>query len=340
MTVTATARAAPLRLLLAGDAMLGRGVATWIRRCGPAYPLGALGGLLEAPDLVIANLECALTRRSRHWSGAPKAFYFGAPPEAAQTLAGAGIRLASLANNHVLDFGVEGLHDTLAALERHGIAHAGAGAGDGIAAARRPALVDCRGVRIGMAAFCDHQADFAAAPGHPGIAWLDLHDEPAALAAFAQALAALREAGADWPILSLHWGPNMVWQPRPRFRRLARGAVDMGWKIVFGHSAHVFQGIELYRGFPILYAVGDLVDDYAVDPAFRNDHQLLFELELAAGRLGAILLHPIFIARCRTRPAAPDQARWTAGRMGALCDQLGTRIDTAGGPWRIAPGQA
>lgn len=331
----ATGPAPPLRVMFGGDAMLGRIVRAKIERFGPDYPLGALAPLLRQADLAIVNLECAITACTRQWSGEPKAFYFGAPPAAIESLVGAGIKLVSLANNHTLDFGVQGLLDTVQALDAHGIAHAGAGAD--LAAAGAPAMVDCHGVRFGMAAFCDHQEDFAAAAGRPGIAWLDLDDEPGALGAFERALAPLLEAGVDWPILALHWGPNMVWRPSARFRRLAHGAIDMGWKILFGHSAHVFHGIELRQGCPILYAAGDLVDDYYVDPEFRNDHQLLFELELDAAALRRIALHPLFIDDCRTVQANAAQRAWIFRTMSGLCGELGTPSRQAGAQLLVEP---
>jgi len=325
-----------LRLVFGGDAMLGRLVGDAIACRGPDYPLGAIAGLLLQADLAVVNLECAITASTRLWSGAPKAFYFGAPPQAACSLAGAGVRLVSLANNHALDYGVEGLRDTLRVLDAYGIAHAGAG--EDLAAARRPAIVDCKGVSVGMAAFCDHQQDFAAQARRPGIAWLDLEDEPAALAAFGEALAPLQAAGVAWPILSLHWGPNMVWRPGPRFRRLAHAAIDMGWKILFGHSAHVFHGIELRQGCPILYAAGDLVDDYYVDPQFRNDHQVLFELELSGGTLRRLVLHPLFIGNCRSVPANADQRAWIGHQLDTLCRELGTGVRVDGERFEIVPG--
>jgi poly-gamma-glutamate synthesis protein (capsule biosynthesis protein) len=235
--------------------------------------------------------------------------------------------MVSLANNHSLDYDVQGLADTLRILDAHGIAHTGAG--PDLAWAQAPAVVACGGVLVGMAAFCDHQPDFAAADDHPGIAWLGLHDETAATDAFARALAPLRAAGVRWPILSLHWGPNMATTPSPHLRRLAHAAIDVGWKIVFGHSAHVFHGIELYRGWPILYAAGDLVDDYAVDPALRNDHQLLFDIHLCEDALRRIALHPIFIRHGRALPADHTRRTWTYTRMQALCRDLGTaaRLD-------------
>jgi poly-gamma-glutamate synthesis protein (capsule biosynthesis protein) len=324
----------PLRVIFGGDTMLGRLVRDSIVRHGPGYPLGAIAPLLRQADLAIVNLECAITAASGLWPGAPKAFYFGAPPEAVQTLANAGVALVNLANNHALDYDVRGLLDTIKTLDDHAILHAGAGRDT--RASLQPAIVQRKQLGFGMAAFCDHQADFAAAEGRPGIAWLDLHDEAGATAAFAHALAPLLAAGVTWPILSLHWGPNMVWRPSGRFRRLAHAAVDIGWKIVYGHSAHVFHGIELYRGCPILYATGDLVDDYYVDPEFRNDHQLLFELQLGERALHRIVLHPLFIEHCRVAPAGGARRDWIFRQMAVLCRELGTTTRVAGDTLVIA----
>jgi poly-gamma-glutamate capsule biosynthesis protein CapA/YwtB (metallophosphatase superfamily) len=320
--------AAPLRLLFGGDVMLGRLVGEAMLREGAHYPLGALAPLLRGADLAIANLECAICDPMERWHGAPKAFYFRAPPLAGAALREAGIQLVSLANNHVLDYDVQGLLETVRILDANGILHAGAGID--LAAASAPVVVERKGVRIGMAAFCDHQDDFAATREHPGMAWLGLHDEAAAIDAFARALAPLLAEGVRWPILSLHWGPNMVSSPDQRQRRLARAAIDAGWKIVFGHSAHVFQGVELYGGCPILYAAGDLVDDYAVDPGFRNDHQLLFELEFGDDALARIVMHPLFIRHCRVFPANSAQRMWIAERMRELCAALGTAVRVEG----------
>jgi poly-gamma-glutamate synthesis protein (capsule biosynthesis protein) len=328
----------PLRLLFGGDMMLGRLVGEAMLREGPDYPLGAVSPLLRGADLAIANLECAVCEPGERWHGAPKAYYFRAPPLAGQALRDAGIGLVSLANNHILDYDVQGLLETLRILDAHGIAHAGAGTN--LAAATAPAIVERRSVRIGMAAFCDHQDDFAAADDHPGMAWLGMHDEAAAIDAFARALAPLRAEGVRWPILSLHWGSNMVSEPSPQQRRLARAAIDVGWKIVFGHSAHVFQGVELYEGCPILYAAGDLVDDYAVDPSFRNDHQLLFELVLGEDALERVVMHPLFIRGCRVYRANSAQRPWIIERMQGLCTGLGTGTVIDGDTLVIRPRMA
>jgi poly-gamma-glutamate synthesis protein (capsule biosynthesis protein) len=325
--MSAPVEAPPLRVMFGGDTMLGRTVKERIVRRGAHYPLGAIAPFLRQADLVIVNLECAITASSTLWPGEPKAFYFGAPPAAVESLVDANVGLVNLANNHALDYDVKGLLDTLKTLDDHAIAHAGAG--HDLTAALQPTIVQRKHLRFGMAAFCDHQEDFAASDSRPGIAWLDLEDEAAALAAFEKALATLSAAGVAWPVLSLHWGPNMVWRPSARFRRLAHAAIDMGWKIVYGHSAHVFHGVELYRGCPILYATGDLVDDYYVDREFRNDHQLLFELQLGPHALHRIVMHAVFIEDCRTIPATSAQRDWTFRQMAQLCREFGTttRID-------------
>ncbi|MGZ8292170.1 MAG: CapA family protein [Telluria sp.] len=324
----ASASAQPVRLMLGGDLMLGRIVAKAIRRFGPRYPLLGVAPLMRGADLTIVNLECAITSSTTEWRGAPKAFYFGAPPAAIDSLLDAGVDLASLANNHALDFEVEGLLDTLRLLGANNIAWAGAG--NNLHEALTPAIVERKGIRFGMAALCDHQADFATGPRLPGTAYVDLDDEPAALALMRKLLAAVRREDVDWPILSLHWGPNMVWQPSRAFRRIAHAAIDMGWKILFGHSAHVFHGIELYRGCPIIYAAGDLVDDYYVDPEFRNDHQLLFELQLDRGALRGIALHPLLIADCQATLARGEHFAYIARQMTKLCGRMGTQVRTSG----------
>ncbi|HEY7758612.1 MAG TPA: CapA family protein [Burkholderiales bacterium] len=327
----------PARLMVGGDVMLGRLVADSIGARGADHPLAPIADIMRSADLTLINLECAITASSGRWPGAPKAFYFGAPPEAVRTLTHAGVDLVSLANNHTLDFDVQGLRDTLRHLAQAGIACAGAG--ENAAAARAPALVERGGVRFALVAYCDHQEDFAAGPDTPGIAWLDLKDEAGAVREFEAALGRIRAAGgAHWPILSLHWGPNFAFAPAERFTRLARAAVDAGFAMVFGHSAHNFQGVELYHGRPILYSTGDLVDDYAVDPWFRNDRSLLFELEISGTGLQRMRLHPVVIDDYQTRAASGADFEWIVQRLTDQCTGFRTRVQRSQHEVWIEPG--
>ncbi len=317
------------RVMFGGDVMLGRLVKNAILRFGRSYPLAPIAPMMRAADLTVINLECALTSGVERWPGAHKAYYFGAPPQAIDALREAGVDMVSLANNHVLDFGIGGLRETLELLHQHDMSFAGAG--ETLAEACSAAIVKRHCMRFGMVAFCDHQADFAASPERPGIAHIDSDDETGTITLFRNALERMQAQAVDWPILSLHWGPNMVFRPAPKFRRLARAAIIMGWKMVYGHSAHVFQGIELVQGCPIIYAAGDLVDDYHVDPHFMNDHQLLFELKFDGSTLRSIALHPVVIRHCQVRPADADQTLLIAKWMTRVSLEMGTRVKSDGG---------
>lgn len=308
--------------------MLGRLVKDAILLKGLDYPMGKIAPLMREADLVIVNLECAITNHPYIWSGAEKAFYFGAPPQAAEILASCGVKMVSLANNHILDFDRKGLLDTLCYLNAQNIAYAGAG--KNAFEAYAPAYVQVKKHKFGMSAFCDHQQDFQATDSEPGMAYLNLDDTVTTLYQFEQSLHEMQQSAVDWPILSLHWGPNQALRPAKNFIFLAHTALDMGYKLIFGHSAHVFQGIEIYRKFPIIYAAGDLVDDYYVDPRLKNDHQLLIELEIAQDRVSCMQFHPVFIRDCQTVPANEQQTDFIATSMQALCAKLNAVVQLQG----------
>ena len=83
---------------------------------------------------------------------------------------------------------------------------------------------------------------------------------------------------ADIVVFSIHWGPNMRQYPPKDFVEFAHAVMDAGADIFHGHSAHVFQPIEIYNGKPIFYDCGDFIDDYAVDIDLRNDYALLYNV--------------------------------------------------------------
>src|SRR6266536_2316046 len=118
-----------ITVALAGDTMLGRGVAETLL-ASPRAPLVApeLAELTRAADLFVCNLECCVSSRGSRWPAPGKPFHFRAPPLAAERLADFGVGLVTLANNHALDFGAEALEDTVEHLAAAGVATVGAGA--------------------------------------------------------------------------------------------------------------------------------------------------------------------------------------------------------------------
>jgi poly-gamma-glutamate synthesis protein (capsule biosynthesis protein) len=320
-------------LIFGGDTMLGRTVAEHVAANGRMAVWKDVLPTLWSADLVLVNLECALTRHAVEWTdGERKAFYFRAHPSAVETLTAAGIDFVSLANNHVLDFGVDGLRETIETLDRAGVAHAGAGVD--LAEAERPARLDAEGVRIAVVAAADHPEPWAAAPERPGIRLLRIGSETD-LERLARSLAEAR-AGADFVVLALHWGPNMRDRPTRDFRRFAHAAIDAGADIVWGHSAHVVQGIEFHKGRPILYDTGELVDDYAVDPELRNDLGALFRVHVRGPVVDEVAALPIRIDDMRTGIATEPERSWFAKKLTAQCAALATSVEEASDGWLVA----
>jgi len=307
--------------------MLGRGVNATVQKEGVAHPFAPLAHVTRRPDLFAANLECALSTFPRRYAGPPKAFYFIADPSGAAVLVHAGIGLVSLANNHALDADASGLGDTLRLLDGANIAHAGAGMT--AKEAKRPAIVERSGVLLALLSCCDHQADFSARHDRPGIWYLNL-EEPDGQEPLLEAVEALAPR-VDHVIVALHWQPN--WAPKvpPSYRRLARLLADAGARVVWGHSPHHFQGVEwMEREAVALYSAGDLVSDYAVDPGYRNDRQLLFEVTVAPGRVTRVRALPVELGYAETHPASDAARKWITRRFGTMCGQVGSRVDDAG----------
>ena len=217
-----------------------------IRRTGNA---GAVRDLVRSADLALANLEGPTpTRHSFHATG----MVFTGDPALLAGLGRAGFDVLSLANNHAGDAGATGVVQTLRALERAGIAHAGAGRN--LVLARRPAIVDVRGVRVAVLAYD------AIAPGRAGTAARAGTARLTAKAVRAD-VARARTAGADVVIVFPHWGVEYTRTPSASQRRLAHAAIDAGADLLVGNHPHWVQAMEVYRGRPIWYALGNFTFD-------------------------------------------------------------------------------
>src|SRR5205085_7558783 len=166
----------------------------------------------------------------------------------------------------------------------------------------------------------------AAAPAAPGTNWIPITLEEQSLAPVREGISRARTEGAELVIVSLHWGPNMVQRPSPLFRAFAHAVMDAGADLLFGHSAHIFQGIEIYRGRPIIYDAGDFVDDYAVDPTLRNDWGLLFRVHVMQAAVRRIELDPVLIANCQVNFVAGATRQAIAQRIQALSADMGTHV--------------
>jgi poly-gamma-glutamate synthesis protein (capsule biosynthesis protein) len=239
--------------------MLGRTIGEQILANGPEFIFSGVQPALEAADILVGNLECALTGRSQ---AEKKSFTLKAPPAAARALSLAGFDVLSLANNHAMDYGYGGLQDTQAHLEQYGIATVGAGQDE--TDAYKPLIVSRNGLRLAFLAYMDiipelsgfNPRSWIASADKPGIAWADPNRITADVAA------ARREA--DLVIVLLHGGieigefiPNTTNEQHQQ----AHAAIDAGAAVVIGSHPHVLQQIERYHGGLITYSLGDFVFD-------------------------------------------------------------------------------
>jgi hypothetical protein len=172
-------------------------------------------------------------------------------------------------------------------------------------------ILEAAGARLAVIGCSDHPPTYAAGEDEPGIAY--------GLGWVREAIARVE---ADWVLVTPHWGPNMVAEPIPAVRESAAGLVTAGATLVAGHSAHVFHGVSA----PVLYDLGDFVDDYATDPRLRNDLGLLFLIDLHDRGPTQVEAVPLAIDCCHTRLADADEATWIRDRFTAACASLGTEV--------------
>jgi poly-gamma-glutamate synthesis protein (capsule biosynthesis protein) len=295
----------PLRLVAVGDILLDDDARPLLEQHGYGFPFVRLAPVLAGHDLLVGNLEGPITERD-----APidrrKRFLYRAAPASAPALRDAGFDLLDLANNHVLDQGLAGLEDTWRALDAAGIAHFGAGASEEAALAGR--VVERAGVRIGFLGFMERFAENARLPwfaenGGPGVA-------PMTETALRRALGRMRPE-VDVLVVSFHWGENYepVTATQERFGRLA---AELGADLVLGHHPHVVQAVEIHRGVPIVYSLGNFTFGsrgrmHKVERALR--HGWVAETTLDGSRVVQLDLVPIAIDNRKVgyqpRPADP-----------------------------------
>ena len=239
---TTTLKKRPWTLLAGGDVLLD------LTEPEGVDPFTKVEPSLSSADVAIVNLEMAITERGEPYD---KEFVFRAPGSAALTLAGAGIDVVSLANNHILDFGSVGLEDTISVLDEVGILRPGAGANNAEAYAPRVLVLDNE-IRVAfVSASAIIPGGFSAGAERPGIAdakW-----------AIPRVLAAVRAAasGNDVVVVSIHWGVERATCPSQDQRGLAQQLIEAGANLILGHHPHVLQPIETFDRTVIAYSLGN-----------------------------------------------------------------------------------
>ena len=198
------------------------------------WPFSLVREYLEADDFSFANNEGVFTGGNRTQN---KNTVLGALPEYARVYLHSGIDAVNTVNNHCLDYLDAGYTDTLQTLDGLGIRHFGSLYPDTKRQREQLGIFDVKGVRLGAAGFS--------------------YPQTADLPVIASRIRALRKAGCQLVIISLHWGREELTTPKAWQIDLARGIIDAGADVIWGHHPHILQQVQFYKGKPIFYSTGN-----------------------------------------------------------------------------------
>jgi len=293
------------RLAAVGDLLLACDTAGTETTRDPAATVAAIREQFAGCGIVFGNLECTLAGDGRTVPTQPRVI---STAEMVRGIAQAGFNVVTLANNHMFDCFRTGFARLRDLLDEMGIAHFGAG--DDLAQATAPAVVEAGGLRVGLLGAVDRRSGPGqfAGPGQWGVAPLEMDRLSGQIRELA--------GDVDHVVVSIHWGEERFLVPSPQQIAQARAMVDAGATLVLGHHPHVIQGVENYRGATIVYSLGNFV---ACDVPYTDGNVLQWNrLE----RTGCILLADVTaeaVAGVRQVPTYDDgyQVRPDAGGRGA-----------------------
>lgn len=258
----------PLNLLFFGDLMLDRHIGEKLAGRHLDYLLGNLASstpnFFGGYDLISANLEGAVTVEGAHYS--PTMIYdFAFKPERVGELKKYGFNFFNLANNHIFDQGERGLAETRKELDNLGLDYSGAS--DATINEKSVKIIERSGKKIALVGLSMVYRDFD-------------------LAAAAKLISETRKI-SDWVIVNIHWGTEYQHQFNKHQQNIGHTLIDAGADFIIGHHPHVVQGLEIYKGKPIFYSLGNFV----FDQYFSSDTQqgLAVDLKLTDDKISVTL---------------------------------------------------
>ena len=236
-----------VRFIAAGDLNIAHWITPIIEKQGYDYPFKYIKEHLFSADLVFANLEAPFCESGEPY---PKNFVFKVPEKHAQVLKSGNINLVSLANNHILDFGLSCLTSTVQVLKKEKIYCAGAGSD--FNNAYKPAIFKINNIKFAFFAYSmTFPKYFFATDSTGGTAYPHKKILKDSISYYNDKV--------DHIIVSFHWGEELTEFPKEYQQNYARFAIDYGADIILGHHPHVLQGIEKYNNKFIIYSLGNFI---------------------------------------------------------------------------------
>lgn len=271
-------------LLFAGDIMLSRSVGDMMQTKGDwNWPFVHIASVTRGADLMFANLETTVSARgAQNGCG----YCFRADPKSVQGLVYAGIDVLSLANNHMWDYGLPALEDTLSYLAVNDVS--AVGAGRTLSEARGPVVRTVGNTRVAYLAYTDILP--ASAQATEMRAGVNIYDGERMVEDIVKA-----RASADVVIVSFHTGTEYETFHNPQQQFIYRSAIDAGADLVVGHHPHVVQDVERYRNKWIVYSLGNFVFDQNWSDATRKG--ALLEVVVTGGTISDVATISVDISK-------------------------------------------
>ncbi|MDD3190396.1 MAG: CapA family protein [Candidatus Pacebacteria bacterium] len=237
-------------LVAVGDIMLSREVERrMIMRGDWKYPFLETATITNSADIAFGNLETTILEGSLV---SDDSFFFRTDPQSVEGLKFAGFDVLSLANNHMMNFGADGLESTIENLDGAGMNYVGAGVNEDDI--NRPVIIEAKGVKFGFLAYTYNRDKYKNTDGDfYGLSYMDTEKMKAQVGALKKEV--------DIVVVSMHAGTEYVLTSHTSQTNFARAAIDAGADLVIGHHPHVVETFEKYKDGYIIYSLGNFVFD-------------------------------------------------------------------------------
>lgn len=314
-----------IQIVAVGDILLGRGVEKKVRQARKdfVFPFEKVSESLQKGDIIFGNLEASITSSTHTLTGIKQKgkYIIKNSVDSFTGIKYAGFNLLSLANNHILDCYEKGLFDTMKLLQNNNIAYSGAG--KNIDEARKPAIIEKKGVKVGMISYTDMA--YVTYSGNPPLSFIATSKKagvaPREMNLILEDVAKLKPE-VDLVIVSLHWGVEESFEVLSKQREFAYKLLDSGVDIILGHHPHQFQGVEIYKGKPIIYSLGNFIFDQN-DP--ENQESFILNMNYKNNKLIDMNLTPIrTIDKMQINLIKGVDTEALLAREIKLCKSLGT----------------
>ncbi len=309
------------KLLAGGDACLGRQMPDYITQLGVKRPFEKIHKLTNEADIFLINLECVISSVGHfNYVGGKRPFYYRANPIVINALVASGINAVMTANNHSLDYGEKALSEQKELLYSCNIANPGSG--NTIEEAASACFIEIDDVIVAIISIDSENNKLKANVGKIGIATGETYNEVAQI--LAGSIAQARQY-ADLIIVSPHWGANWKNTPTQERINLAHCIIDAGADLIIGHSAHILQGIEVYKNKPIIYDMGTILFDRISQD--KMQYSAVFDFEFSKNGFTKLKVHPLRLQRGRVTLAAAADIEYINKLLKDLSQMPHSQVD-------------